>query len=214
MALAEVELLAKLKRVKLRATYFFFLLCFMLADNTLVKAEGSDTERLNVPLEVVGSAGDLNGAGSEWQLCASSDVYAFTFFNVGEVSLWLRNCDVDIASVYRDEKKLEFLYARNIPGYAFQKSAAHYLKKNLSEERFKNFEQSVQEMGDAYQDVEKGDQYTMLFTPLGLTLFRNGVELKEIKEPSFAQDYFLIWFGDHPFNNKLKSRLLEPFQNK
>lgn len=63
----------------------------------------------------------------------------------------------------------------------------------------------------AYDDVEKGDTYTLLYQPgLGTQLLQGDTLKTTIPGHEFALAYFGIWLAEHPRNKRLRQALLTP----
>ncbi|MDH0032747.1 MULTISPECIES: chalcone isomerase family protein [unclassified Acinetobacter] len=136
------------------------------------------------------------------QLCNTAPLIV-TSKNVGSVSYYANNCSQNWEN---QNIRLDFSYNQNIPEWAFKKAATYYLKKNVT-----NFsdESVLNRITALYHPVKRGDLYTLNYdqTSKQLSLSLNQKRLGAITD-SQANQYFKIWFGNSPFNAKLKQQLL------
>jgi hypothetical protein len=143
--------------------------------------------------------------------CSIAPVKALMVFKVGYASLYATDCSALTEEFYETVKQLSFEYYREIPGDAFGKAAANFLKKNLAPETWDLLEEKISEFNSHYKDIKPGDRYDMIYTPgEGLQLLLNNELLTTEADPVFAKAYFEIWFGADPYDKTLKKRLLNP----
>ena len=143
------------------------------------------------------------------QRCSFAEVKALVVFKVGYASVFMPDCAALTTDFYGSIKQLSFEYQREIPGDAFAKSAANFLKKNLASETWTALEDRINAFNAHYKDIGPGDRYDLVYLPdQGLRLLLNDELLATESDPLLAQAYFTIWFGDKPFDKNLKSRLL------
>lgn len=143
--------------------------------------------------------------------CSIAPVKALVVFKVGYASLYALDCSRLTEDFYDTTKQLSFEYYREIPGDAFGKAAANFLKKNLEPETWTLLEEKINNFNSHYRDVVAGDRYDMIHTPgEGLQLLLNNELLTTEADPVFAKAYFEIWFGEDPYDKTLKTRLLNP----
>ncbi len=152
---------------------------------------------------------NINIENTSLQRCSIAPVKALKFIKVGYASLYVNDCDVLTSGLESNLKQLSFEYYKAIPGDAFGKAATNFLVKNLPPEIFDQLEAKITEFNAAYKDIDKGDRYDLRRIPgKGISLYLNGELLSTETDEAFADAYFKIWFGERPFNKKLKSRLL------
>lgn len=145
------------------------------------------------------------------QRCSSAPVKALKVFKVGYAAVYMRDCAELTSDFYGSMKQLSFEYHREIPGDAFADAAADFLKKNLSPETWAALEGKINAFNSHYKDIGPGDRYDLVhLAGRELRLLLNGELLASESDALFAQSYFTIWFGEHPFDKTLKSRLLTP----
>lgn len=145
------------------------------------------------------------------QRCSIAPVKALMVFKVGYASVYTQDCAALSTEFYGSIKQLSFEYYREIPGDAFAKAAANFLKKNLAPETWTALEDKINAFNNRYQDIVPGDRYDLVYLPgKGLQLLLNGELLAAESDPLFAESYFSIWLGEHPYDKTLKSRLLTP----
>ncbi|UUM27326.1 chalcone isomerase family protein [Acinetobacter colistiniresistens] len=144
----------------------------------------------------------LSLAHANTQLCTTAPLIVTTK-NVGSVSYYANNCSQNWEN---QNIRLDFSYNQNIPEWAFKKAATYYLKKNIA--HFSD-ESVLNRITELYHPVKKGDLYTLNYDQMNkqLSLSLNQKRLGSITD-SQANQYFKIWFGDSPFNAKLKQQLL------
>lgn len=144
----------------------------------------------------------LSQVHANTQLCQTAPLL-ITAKKVGSVSYYADDCQQNWET---QNIRLDFFYQRDIPEWAFKKAATYFLRKNVA-----NFsDQSVlNQITMLYQPVKKGDLYSLNYTQSSstLSLRLNQKKLGSITNPQ-ANQYFKIWFGDSPFNAKLKQQLL------
>ena len=123
--------------------------------------------------------------------------------NIGTMTYRAENCQKSWDS---QSVQLDFAYQQDIPEWAFKRAASYFLKKNVPE-----FSQTsaLDRITQLYQPVKKGDFYRLSYQQASkqLSLSLNQNSLGSITD-AHANQYFKIWFGDAPFNAKLKQQLL------
>lgn len=143
--------------------------------------------------------------------CSIAPVKALMVFKVGYASIYTQDCAALTEDFYGSIKQLSFEYHRDIPGDAFGKAAANFLKKNLSPESWAALEERINAFNSRYKDIGPGDRYDLVYLPgNGLQLLLNDELLAVETDALFAEAYFTIWLGEHPYDKTLKSRLLAP----
>jgi hypothetical protein len=141
--------------------------------------------------------------------CSIAPVKALVVFKVGYASVYTQDCVSLATDFYGSMKQLSFEYHREVPGDAFAKAAANFLKKNLSPETWTALEDKIASFNSHYRDIVPGDRYDLVYAPgQGLRLLLNGELLAVETDAVFAHAYFEIWFGAQPYDKTLKSRLL------
>ena len=123
--------------------------------------------------------------------------------NVGTMTYHAENCQKSWDS---QSVQLDFAYQTDIPEWAFKRAASYFLKKNVPE-----FSQTsaLDRITQLYKPVKKGDFYRLSYQQASkkLNLSLNQSSLGSIVDER-ANQYFKIWFGETPFNAKLKQQLL------
>ncbi len=104
-------------------------------------------------------------------------------------------------------KELEFEYARNIGSEQLIGVAEKILKKSVPSAKLAEIEFRIKALNAAYQDVGRGDRYTLRYEPgKGTSLLLNGTVLHETPGDDFHRIYFSIWLGPKsPFDLLSKS---------
>lgn len=105
-------------------------------------------------------------------------------------------------------KSLVLHYHRKIRKDQIIKAAEHNLKKNPSNNMVLLKEQ-LDQLHQAYVDVDKGDSYELRYMPgQGTTLYFNGKAQVTVPGSEFQRAYFGVWLSDYAINSKLRDRLL------
>ncbi len=101
-------------------------------------------------------------------------------------------------------KELEFEYARRISSEQLIEAAEKILVRNTPEATLAAIAPQINEINDAYQDVNRGDRYTLRYEPgVGTSLLRNDEFVWQTPGEKFQRVYFSIWLGpDSPFDLK------------
>jgi len=157
-------------------------------------------------------------------LLVSSDVYAndkpnskewYLISNATATWMWL---DIYEADLYANSSKLpnDFLddgvplkltlcYLRSMTPDIFIEGANQALPSDLSLQ----LQGEVNRLHDAYQAVNSGDCYSLVYKPnIGTQLLLNDTLVFNSKELGFKALYFGVWLGDTPLSNSLKESLV------
>jgi len=151
----------------------------------------------------------VNDSKTQLKLCSQAELKAFRLVHVGNAALYLEDCKKvsDIFSI--TPKRLRFLYDTTIPAKAFREASYEYLKINLGQ-KFSQWKSSFVQFNSNYQDIKAGDYYDLIYEPLtGLLLQLNGKDLAILKDREIALAYLNVWFGNDPFSEDLKNKLLK-----
>ncbi len=100
-------------------------------------------------------------------------------------------------------KKLEFVYARKLKREQLIEAADKVLKNTYSDSDLNRVEEQIAAINDAYEDVDRGDRYTLRYDPTrrATALVKNGELVTEIPGDEFQRIYFSIWLGpESPFD--------------
>lgn len=142
------------------------------------------------------------------QECTRGDVRALRVIRVGEARLSLDDCDRNGLPL-KPPLRLQFSYRRDVPGDAFAEAAETMIKRNADADVFAGLQERIQAFNANYRDIGDGDTYQLDYAPDGrLLLSLNGEPLAEENGDDFALHYLNIWFGDDPYNARLKRDLL------
>ena len=77
-------------------------------------------------------------------------------------------------------------------------------------QKFSQWKTSFDQFNNNYQDIKAGDYYDLIYDPLtGLLLQLNGKDLAAIQDRDIALAYLNVWFGNEPFSEDLKNKLLK-----
>jgi hypothetical protein len=102
-------------------------------------------------------------------------------------------------------KMLILHYKRGIKVSWMNSAAEKIIKKNPNVD-YGAIEARVKQIGNAYEKVEKGDQYALAYDAKKqeTTLFLNEKAIVTIEGHDFASAYLGIWVGDYPANKTLQ----------
>lgn len=155
-------------------------------------------------------AGEGAAAQSGLQKCAEVELKVIGLFSVGTASLHLSDCDQAGQVLERVPKMFSLELDRDIAGSDLIDSANELLVENLDVESSEALPEELACLANAYVDAEDGERFDVVYQPdQRLALYRNGDLLRECPDQGRGHEYFQIWFGDEPFNQKMKRRLLE-----
>lgn len=143
---------------------------------------------------------------AELQPCTQARVQALGFIEVATASLWLNSCSqIEL----QPPLQLQFDYVRSVPGNAMARAAMAMVERNLPEQEFAQLEDRLQAFSDRYRDIEKGDQYQLIYLQDGQVEMRLNGELLAVEQGhEFADAYLQIWFGPEPYSRDMKQVLL------
>ena len=151
----------------------------------------------------------VNNTKIQLKLCSQAELKAFHLIHVGNAALYLEDCN-KISNIFSlTPKRLRFLYDTTIPAKAFRDASYEYLEINLGD-KFGQWKTSFDQFNNNYQDIKTGDYYDLIYDPLtGLLLQLNGKDLSRIQDRDIALAYLNVWFGNEPFSEDLKNKLLK-----
>jgi hypothetical protein len=125
---------------------------------------------------------------------------------VGTATLWMQDCKQPWQA---QSKRLRFDYTAKIPGWAFKKAASVILARNLSPGLWKQHKALFDQVTQAYQPIKPGDSYILAYDTAQHSMHLSLNDKQQITATGQQLDqYFLIWFGEKPFNVVLKKQLL------
>ncbi len=152
----------------------------------------------------------METAGGELQRCANQAIRVIGVINVGHSGLYLEDCDDAGRILESVPKQFTLELARDFAGEDLRASAREHLVKNLDFDSEEDIAGSLACMADAYVDGVDGDRFDVRYLPEeGLSLHHNDEEIAHCGNDDGSEKYFVIWFGDDPFSNRLKRRLLD-----
>ncbi|WP_020406051.1 chalcone isomerase family protein [Hahella ganghwensis] len=141
------------------------------------------------------------------QRCGVATLKAYGIFTVGQSALYRQTCHATWSASDIEPIHMVFQYNRAIPAKAFRESAMEIMQRNIK----LNSEEigTLNQFHQAYQPVEAGDTYSITYFPeTGLQLQLNGNLLATLKDQELAREYFNIWLGEDPFDDRLKRQLM------
>ncbi|MTI63469.1 chalcone isomerase family protein [Methylophaga sp.] len=140
--------------------------------------------------------------------CSQTQISVMKFIDVADAALYSSDC-TQLPALTSD-LQLSFIYHRDIAAEDFIEAAETLLERNLSATEFQQIEQDLAQFNTGYESVAEGDRYDIRRNQDGLSLFKNNRLVSQHASTTLGQRYYQIWFGDKPFNDKLKQALLEP----
>ncbi|GAB4189584.1 MAG: hypothetical protein Tsb002_16740 [Wenzhouxiangellaceae bacterium] len=147
------------------------------------------------------------------QRCAVVPMKVFAFVKIGDAGLYLPKCSQAGDIMERIPKQFTIALSRDASGSRLQDMAEDLLEENLGDEVVDNglFDCITQ----FYIDASEDDLYDVRYIPQqGLELRLNDEILATCDDHDQAHLYFSIWFGEEPFNQRLKQALLERSQEQ
>lgn len=128
---------------------------------------------------------------------------------IGEASLHLNRCDQAKQVLQDIAKQFTIDLSRNASAERLRAMAERLIDDNLRTDEDQNPNLRFECITQAYIDAKEGSRYDVRYRPEeGLTLWLDGERLSQCPPDADLADYFAIWFGEEPFNQKLKRRLL------
>lgn len=153
-------------------------------------------------------SGQVQTEHGQLSKCSQTEITVMKFIDVADAALYSSNCAQ--LPVLSADLQLSFIYHREIAAEDFIEAAQTLLERNLSAPEFQQIEQDLAQFNSGYQSVAEGDRYDIRRNQNGLSLFKNKRLVSQHASTTLGQRYYQIWFGDKPFNEKLKQALLEP----
>lgn len=106
-------------------------------------------------------------------------------------------------------RHLEIDYLRSISRKDFIEAADDMLAKQHHPEVIQSIQSGIDQINPLYQDVNKGDRYSLTYIPgTGTTLSLNGEVKGVIEGAEFARIYFSIWLGENNPYKAFRDRLV------
>lgn len=149
--------------------------------------------------------------GNQLQRCSEVELKVMGLFSVGTASLHLGDCADADRVLERVPKKFSLLLDRDMAGADLIESANELLVENLDDVGSPaELPAELACLANAYVDAEDGERFDVVYVPdQRLALYRNGELLEECPDRGRGHQYFMIWFGEEPFNERMKQALLE-----
>ena len=140
---------------------------------------------------------------------AGSTRLTFWGFEIYDASLWVQ--PGFRASAWRDAPfALELRYLRSFDGDDIAQRSLDEMRKAspLSDVQARSW---LDQMKNAFPDVQKGDRLVGLYRPgAGAQFFYNGKPTAAVADPVFAQRFFGIWLGSQSSEPGMRDALLAP----
>jgi hypothetical protein len=106
-------------------------------------------------------------------------------------------------------KHLILEYFHVIKAKGFGNATRKMIEKNVTPADIKRLSSKIDQLVEAYRDVEPGDRYALTYVPgYGTRLSLNGESLVVIAGEDFAKAVFSIWIGSSPIDERFRSGVL------
>jgi len=146
------------------------------------------------------------------QLLGKGEAYYLKFIKVYDAALYgedlVEKKDILDKNI---SKCLLLQYSVDIGADDFITAANTVLARQFSTKQLGEVSRELEILHGGYQDVKKGDQYTLCYFKAAetTTLALNGEELVAVSSADFSEIYFSIWLGKtNPLDEKLRTNLL------
>lgn len=177
--------------------FFTSMVWVMLA---MTSAYAQDAEKL--PPSVESSAGEL-------YLCSEITLRVMGMFTIGDAGLYLSECSDYKHVTYDVAQQYSVYFNRDAKAGKLRELAVDSLDDNFTEAELAELNDIFACVYDAYQDTAKGSRVDTRYLPgEGLSLIQDDEVLAMCGDNPAGAGYFRIWFGQDPFNDKLRSSLL------
>ncbi|MDZ7789655.1 MAG: chalcone isomerase family protein [Xanthomonadales bacterium] len=142
--------------------------------------------------------------------CSEVELKVIGLFSVGTASLYLADCGDVERILERVPKKFSLKLDRDIAGEDLIESANELLVENLDVDTPDALPEELACLANAYVDASEGERFDVVYEPNErLALYRNDELLAECPDRGHGHQYFQIWFGEDPFNDRMKKALIE-----
>ncbi|RFF28772.1 MULTISPECIES: chalcone isomerase family protein [unclassified Wenzhouxiangella] len=143
--------------------------------------------------------------------CSEVELKVIGLFSVGTASLHLVDCSDTGRVLETIPKQFSLKLDRDMAGEDLIESANELLVENLDDvDGPDELPQELACLANAYVDAVEGERFDVVYEPGNrLALYRNDELLTECPDQGRGHEYFKIWFGEEPFNQRMKKRLLE-----
>lgn len=143
--------------------------------------------------------------------CSEVELKVMGLFNVGTASLHMANCAEAERILEPVPKQFSLKLDRDMAGEDLIESANELLVENLDDvDSPEELPEELSCLANAYVDASDGERFDVVYEPEErLALYRDGELLTECPDQGRGHEYFTIWFGEEPFNERMKKRLLE-----
>lgn len=129
---------------------------------------------------------------------------------IGNAGLYLQDCARTDRIMDNVPQQFSVHLARDADGGRLTRMAREGLEDNLAEATRQQLTETFRCMTEAYRDAEAGRRYDVRYLPgHGLQLWLDDELLADCPCGPDGARYFSIWFGNDPFNAKMKEALLQ-----
>lgn len=142
--------------------------------------------------------------------CSEVELKVIGLFSVGTASLHLADCGDAVRVLERVPKMFSLELDRDIAGEDLIDSANDLLVENLDLDSRQALPEELSCLANAYVDASEGERFDVVYRPgERLALYRDEELLRECPDRGHGHHYFRIWFGEQPFNARMKKALIE-----
>lgn len=183
---------------KINSVPLLLVICLIVCSSTFVKADET-----KLPAQI--TVGNIN-----LELCSEVALRALLgMIKYGYGGLYLADC-TDYANVTKAiPKQWSVLLTRDAKGSKLTEIAENTLDNNFSEQELAKLDEVFNCMTSAYENTPKGYQVDVRYLPnTGLQLLLNNEITADCGGDEEAAGYFRIWFGERPFNDSMKEKII------
>lgn len=160
----------------------------------------------------------MAGGPENMRLLGKGAAYYLKFIKVYDAELYSDKLVAPEDILRADVSKCLYLqYVVGLKKDDFITAANTVLARQFTPEQLSKVANEVAILHDGYQDVEKGDSYTLCYADKTETtsLALNDKIVVSVASAAFAKTYFSIWLGEtEPLDDKLRKNLLAGISDK
>lgn len=146
------------------------------------------------------------------QVLEARDVRTFRYwgFRVYTITLYIPPGTEGIDGVLDGEtpRRLILHYHRGITAGEFAESSEEFIRRNPRND-MNALRERLDQLYDAYRDVESGDRYSITYIPnSGTTVSLNDEDIIAVEGEDFARAFFGVWLSEEPISTGIRDRLI------